>query len=115
MICLTGNVHHRSYRDVDRRHAKQTEPQLALQYCDIAARHQVKLTLFLTGQGLPGGTGHHRNPGPIQPLRDRRTYLLRLPLNPALVFHLPRRVPLGSISMQRGDIERTIAAILRAT
>ncbi|MGZ8422501.1 MAG: hypothetical protein ACXWV7_06140, partial [Nitrospira sp.] len=50
MICLTGNVHHRSYRGVDTSHAQQTEAQLALRYCDIAARHHVKLTLFVTGK-----------------------------------------------------------------
>jgi peptidoglycan/xylan/chitin deacetylase (PgdA/CDA1 family) len=50
MICLTGDVHHRSYRGVDTWYSPYSESRLALRYGDIAARHGVKATLFITGK-----------------------------------------------------------------
>lgn len=50
MICLTGDVHHHSYRGVDTWYSPYSESRLALRYCDIAARHGVKATLFITGK-----------------------------------------------------------------
>lgn len=115
MICLTGNVHHRSYRDVDTRHAKQTEPQLALRYCEIAARHHVKLTLFVTGQACL------EEPDIIATLAENalceiggHTFCAFRSLR-HWVFNYLRGSPLGSAGMQRNDIERTIEAIKAAT
>ncbi|MBI4000446.1 MAG: polysaccharide deacetylase family protein [Nitrospira defluvii] len=111
MICLTGNVHHRSYHDVDTRHAQQTEAQLALRYCDIAARHQVKLTLFVTGKACLeepdtvaalGRYAHCEIGGhTLCAFRSIRHWLSRC---------LGGSV-LGSASLQRSDIENTITAI----
>lgn len=115
MICLTGNIHHRSYRDVDTRHAKQTEPQLALHYCDIAARHQVKLTLFVTGQACV------EEPDTIATLGQYshceiggHTFYAFRSIRHWFFTYLGGS-PLGSAGMQRDDIERTIAAIRTAT
>ncbi|WP_447600838.1 polysaccharide deacetylase family protein [Nitrospira sp. Nam80] len=50
MICLTGDVHHHSYRGVDTWYSPYSEARLALRYGEIAARHGVKVTLFITGK-----------------------------------------------------------------
>ena len=50
MICLTGDVHHHSYRGVDTWYSPYSETRLALRYGEIAARHGVKITLFITGK-----------------------------------------------------------------
>ncbi len=115
MICLTGNVHHRSYRGVDTSHAQQTEAQLALRYCDIAARHHVKLTLFVTGKtcleepdtaATLGRYAHCEIGG--------HTFCAFRSIKHWLSTHLGGSI-LGSAVMQRGDIEKTIAAIRDVT
>lgn len=115
MICLTGNVHHRSYRDVDTRHAQQTEAQLALRYCDIAARHNVKLTLFVTGKACL------EEPDTVTALSryahceiGGHTFCAFRSVRHWLSQYLAGSM-LGSAAMQRNDIERTIAAIQTAT
>ena len=50
MICLTGDVHHHSYRGVDTWYSAFSEARLALRYSEIAARYGVKVTLFITGK-----------------------------------------------------------------
>lgn len=50
MICLTGDVHHHSYRGVDTWYSPFSEARLALRFSEIAARHGVKVTLFITGK-----------------------------------------------------------------
>jgi peptidoglycan/xylan/chitin deacetylase (PgdA/CDA1 family) len=50
MICLTGDVHHHSFRGVDTWYSPYSEARLALRYGEIAARHGVKITLFITGK-----------------------------------------------------------------
>ncbi len=115
MICLTGNVHHRSYRGSDVRPAGHTEVQLALRYCDIAARHQVKLTLFITGKACLeepdtvaalGRSAHCEIGG--------HTFCAFRSLPHWLSKHLGGSV-LGSAAMQRYDIERTITSIQDVT
>lgn len=115
MICLTGNVHHRSYPSSDARPAGHTEAQLALQYCDIAARHRVKLTLFITGKACL------EEPDAVAALGryahcqiDGHTFCAFRSLPHWLSKHLGRSV-LGSAAMQRRDIERTITAIQDVT
>lgn len=50
MICLTGDVHQRSFNGPDNRYSSYSEAQLARLYCEIAERFQVKVTLFITGK-----------------------------------------------------------------
>ncbi len=50
MICLTGDVHQRSFQGPDTRYSRYTEAQLARLYCEIAERYNVKVTLFVTGR-----------------------------------------------------------------
>ena len=49
MICLTGDVHQRSYRGTDTPFSPYTEVELASKYAKIAARYGIRVTLFLTG------------------------------------------------------------------
>ena len=115
MICLTGNVHHHSYRDVDTSHAQQTEAQLALRYCDIAARHHVKLTLFITGKtcleepdtvATLGRYAHCEIGG--------HNFCAFRSIKHWLSTYLVGSI-LGTAAMQRGDIEKTIVAIRDVT
>jgi len=50
MICLTGDVHQRSYRGTDTPFSRLTEVELATKYAKIAARYGIRITLFLTGK-----------------------------------------------------------------
>jgi peptidoglycan/xylan/chitin deacetylase (PgdA/CDA1 family) len=115
MICLTGDVHHRSYRHIDLRYVDQTEVQLALRYCDIASRHHVKVTLFVTGKAcleereILADLGRRTNceigGHTFCAFRSWRHWLSKSLGGSAL----------GSASVQRKDIERTIEAIRDAT
>jgi hypothetical protein len=48
-VVLTGDVHHH-IPSSDRGHTTETEMELALEYADIAARHRLNVTLFVTGR-----------------------------------------------------------------
>ncbi len=50
MICLTGDVHQRSYRGTDTPFSPFTEVELAAKYAKIAERYGIRITLFLTGK-----------------------------------------------------------------
>jgi len=115
MICLTGDVHHRSYRGVDTRYAQQTEAQLALRYCDIAAQHNVKMTLFVTGKACL----EERETLADLSRRSRceiggHTFCAFRSIRHWLSKNLTGSV-LGSASLQRSDIARTITAIRDVT
>src|SRR5687768_8744084 len=89
MICLTGNVHHHSYHDVDTWYSAFSEARLALRYSEIAARYGVKITLFITGKTCrqePALIGVE----PDAELRDRRAHILCLSFSPALDMETPR-------------------------
>jgi len=50
MICLTGDVHQRSYRGTDTPFSPFSEVELAKKYAKIAARYGIRITFFLTGK-----------------------------------------------------------------
>lgn len=50
-VVLTGDVHQR-IPSADRSHAVESESALAVEYAQIAERHGLKVTLFLTGLAL---------------------------------------------------------------
>ena len=53
IACLTGDVHHQSLGTREAPLiAPRSEIDLALEYARIAARHQLKVTLFVTGKAL---------------------------------------------------------------
>ncbi|MBN1766753.1 MAG: polysaccharide deacetylase family protein [Sedimentisphaerales bacterium] len=54
MICLTGDVHHRSMNSLNQNYFApgETEVKLARSYLDIARRYNLKVTLFITGRAF---------------------------------------------------------------
>lgn len=115
MICLTGNIRHRSYRSVDRRYSKRTEVQSALRYCDIAAQHNVKATIFITGKACLEERDSVADLGRLANSEiGGHTYCAFQSIRHWLSKHLGGSV-LGSAAMQRHDIARTIAAIQDVT
>lgn len=49
-VCLTGDVHHMSMETRDQAYMDGTEVEAAIAYAEIAAEHDVPVTLFLTGK-----------------------------------------------------------------
>ena len=50
MVCVTGDVHQRSYRGTDTPFSPFSEVELAIKYANIAARYGIHITLFFTGK-----------------------------------------------------------------
>ena len=50
MICLTADVHQRSYRGTDTPFSPFSEVELAIKYAKIAARYNIRITFFITGK-----------------------------------------------------------------
>ena len=53
MICLTGDVHQRSYRGTDTPFSPFSEVELAVKYAKIAARYGIRITFFFNRESLP--------------------------------------------------------------
>jgi peptidoglycan/xylan/chitin deacetylase (PgdA/CDA1 family) len=49
-VCLTGDVHHMGMETRDQEHLDGTEIEAAIEYAEIAAEHDVPVTLFCTGK-----------------------------------------------------------------
>ncbi len=115
MICLTGDVHQRSYRGTDTPFSSCTEVELAQKYAEIAGRYGIRVTFFLTGKACleePIGVktiaqmahceiGGHT----FAAFRDPWSRIYRK------IF----RTPWGNESHQRRDIAKTIETIQSVT
>ncbi|AEN05333.1 hypothetical protein [Halolamina sp.] len=49
-VCITGDVHHMSMETRDQAYLDGTEVEAAIEYAEIAADHNVPVTLFCTGK-----------------------------------------------------------------
>lgn len=49
-VCLTGDVHHMSMETRDQAYLDGTEVEAAIEYAEIARKHDVPVTLFCTGK-----------------------------------------------------------------
>jgi len=49
-VCITGDVHHMSLGTRDQEYMDRTEVEVAIEYAEIAAEHDVPVTLFCTGK-----------------------------------------------------------------
>jgi len=49
-VCLTGDVHHMSLETRDQEYMDRTEVDAAIEYAEIAGKHGVPVTLFVTGK-----------------------------------------------------------------
>jgi hypothetical protein len=50
MVCVTGDIHQRSYRGTDTPFSPFSEVELAMKYAKIAEQYGIRITLFLTGK-----------------------------------------------------------------
>lgn len=118
MICVTGDVHQRSYRGTDTAYSDRSEVELARAYCEIAHGHGVKVTLFVTGkaciQEMEGvqRLSQYRN----CEIGGHTFSALQSPVH--RVFRLLKRwFPSrhGPRSWQLADIRRTMSALAEVT
>ena len=115
MVCLTGDVHQRSYRGTDTPFSSRTEVELAGKYCAIAGKYGIKVSLFLTGRAC------QEEPQMAKILADLphceiggHTFAaFRDPLS--RIFKKVYGTPWGTPAHQLRDIQRTIASIQRVT
>jgi hypothetical protein len=115
MICLTGDVHQKSYRGTDTPYSDYSEVQLAQRYCQIAEQYGVKVTLFLTGkacleeeEGVQNLSLSHKCE-----IGGHTFSAFRGPLYS--LFKKMSPTPAGPRAYQIRDIRRTISAIHKTT
>ena len=111
MVCVTGDVHQRSYRGTDSPFSPQTEVELAFKFGCIAQKHGIKFSLFLTGKAC------EEEPQGVKRLADfpnceigGHTYAaFRDPWS--RIFKKVWGTPWGTKAHQLRDIQRTIECI----
>lgn len=52
MICLTGDLHHKSLKTLNQKHCDITEMKTAQAFLKRLEKHKVKMTLFITGKSF---------------------------------------------------------------
>ncbi len=115
MVCVTGDVHQRSYRGTDTPFSQSSEVELATKYADIAGRYGIRITLFLTGKACL------EEPESVKQLADMshceiggHTFAaFRDPWSK--IYRKLLGTPWGRAAHQRGDIEKTIKSIKSVT
>lgn len=115
MVCLTGDVHQRSYRGTDTPFSSYTEVALAAKYCDIAAKYGVKVTLFFTGRACDEEpeTVNVISGLPHCEIGGHTFAAFRDPLS--RIFKKVYGTPWGTTAHQLRDIQKTIASIQQVT
>ena len=110
LVCITGDVHHQSLATREAPFIDPlTEIQLAREYIDIATRHGLKVTLFVTGKTLKEEWADFQKlQGSPNVEFGAHTYSAFQPL----WFHRTTKLFTGSYWLnkhqQRRDIERTV-------
>lgn len=122
MICLTGDVHHRSLGTNDQRFLSgDTEVRIAARYVRLAEAHSLKLTLYVTGKTFAEEwpdlqpiaaspaveIGGHTYGGIPQPWWRKTWYRWRGLTPPS------HSGVAGSPTAQRRDVRKCLAAITR--
>ena len=115
MICLTGDVHHHSYRGIDTWYSPFSEARLAIRYGEIAARYGVKVTLFITGKSCRQEPALIAELGrmPNCELGGHTYCAFRSPLH--WLWRLLGFGITGPVFFQARDIDKTVRAIHRLT
>lgn len=115
MICLTGDVHQRSFKGPDNRYSSYSEAQLARLYCEIAERYQVKVTLFITGKTCveERQDTQRLSAFPNCEIGGHTFSAFRSPLQK--VWKRLFASPLGPRFYQQRDIQRTVSVIEQTT
>jgi len=115
MVCVTGDVHQRSYRGTDTPFSPSSEVELAIKYANIAARYGIRLTLFITGKACL------EEPSAVKQIADMahceiggHTFAaFRDPWS--RIYKKLLGTPWGREAHQRGDIAKTIESIQSVT
>lgn len=115
MVCLTGDVHQRSYRGTDTPFSRFSEVELAHKYADIAGKYDVPITLFLTGKAcLEEVEGVRRLAGlPHCEIGGHTFAAFRDPWS--RLYKKILGTPWGKLAHQSRDIARTISSIHQVT
>lgn len=115
MVCLTGDVHQRSYRGTDTPYSRQTEVELARKYGAIAEKYKIKLSLFFTGRACQEEPDLVRAIAnlPHCEIGGHTFAAFRDPLS--RFFKKWYGNPWGTAAHQLRDIHRTIEAIQQVT
>ncbi|MCA9464525.1 MAG: polysaccharide deacetylase family protein [Nitrospira sp.] len=115
MVCLTGDVHQRSYRGTDTRFSSLSEVQLAIQYGHIAEKYGLRITLFLTGKAaLEEPEGVRRLAAMAHCEIGGHTYAaFRDPWS--RIYRKLYKTPWGTIRHQSQDIGRTLDSLQQVT
>ncbi|MEX0830200.1 MAG: polysaccharide deacetylase family protein [Nitrospirales bacterium] len=115
MICLTGDVHQRSYRGTDTPFSPCTEVELANKYAKIAGRYGIRVTLFVTGKACleePKGVNAIAQM-PHCEIGGHTFAAFRDPWS--RIYRKLLRTPWGNASHQIRDIAKTIESIQAVT
>ncbi|MDH5562557.1 MAG: polysaccharide deacetylase family protein [Nitrospirota bacterium] len=111
MICLTGDVHQRSYRGTDTPFSPYSEVELAEKYVNIAAGYGIRMTLFFTGKACleePRGVKRLAEM-PLCEIGGHTFAAFRDPWS--RIYRKIYRNPWGSPAHQQRDIVKTINSI----
>ncbi len=114
MICLTGDIHQRSYRGTDTPYCNESEVTLALKYAQMAERYGLRVTLFLTGRTAleePGAV-HRLAKLPHCEIGGHTFAAFRDPRS--RIYRKLWGTPWASPSHQARDIARTIESLQQA-
>ncbi len=115
MVCVTGDVHQRSYRGTDTPYSPCSEVELAIKYAEIAARYGIRITLFLTGKACleePERVKQLANMSHCE-IGGHTFAAFRDPWSK--IYKKFLGTPWGKEAHQRGDIEKTIDSIQSVT
>jgi len=115
MICLTGDVHQRSYRGTDTPFSPFSEVELAKKYAKIAARYGIRITFFLTGKACLEEPNDVRIIAqmPHCEIGGHTFAAFRDPWS--RIYRKFFRTPWGNESHQKRDIVKTIESIQSVT
>ncbi len=115
MICVTGDIHQRSYRGTDTPFSPYSEVDLALKYGQIAQKYGLRITLFLTGRAaLEEPNGVQRLVAmPHCEIGGHTFAAFRDPWS--RIYKKVLGTPWGSVTHQSRDILRTIQCIQQVT
>ena len=115
MICVTGDVHHRSYHGTDTRYSSFSEVELAYKYAQLAAQYGLRITLFLTGKAAleePKGVQRLASMSHCE-IGGHTFAAFRDPWS--RLYKKILRTPWGCRTHQSRDITRTIESLQRVT
>lgn len=115
MVCLTGDVHQRSYRGTDTPFSSRTEVELAKKYCEIARKYDIKVSLFFTGRACKeeSSTVKVLANFPNCEIGGHTFAAFRDPLS--RIFKKVYGTPWGTTAHQLRDIQKTITSIQQVT